>query len=75
MTEITINRVQYLELEKLAFGAFSPVHGFMNEDEFHSVVKTARLPGGSPFPLPVILAVSREIAERVQGRPRSPQRV
>ncbi|MCH7888113.1 MAG: sulfate adenylyltransferase [Proteobacteria bacterium] len=70
MSELAISRVQYLELEKLSIGAFDPVHGFMNEDELRSVVATARLPSGVPFPLPIILPVTREEAERVRGRPR-----
>lgn len=53
--EIEINRDQYLELEKLGFGAFSPVRGFMNSRQFHSVVESMRLPNGEPFPLPILL--------------------
>ncbi len=58
MIELAINRRQYLELEKIAFGAFAPLAGFMTEDEFVSVVETMRLPTRAPFPLPVILDVT-----------------
>jgi len=57
---ITINKNQYLELEKLHIGAFSPLHGFMNEKEFHSVANELRLPDGAIFPLPVVFDISRE---------------
>jgi len=57
---LTINRHQYLELEKIALGAFSPLMGFMTEEEFENVVERMRLLNGSPFPLPVVLDVSEE---------------
>ncbi len=69
MTELTLSRTQYLELEKLAFGAFQPVDGFMDEDRFTSVVSDLRLPDGEPFPLPVTLDIGAAEAERIRGRP------
>ena len=69
MTELTLSRWQYLELEKLGIGAFYPLQGFMIEDEFRSVVRDMRLPNGSPFPLPVVLDVDGPTAERLRGRP------
>lgn len=67
MTELHLSRSQYLELEKIAFGAFRPVDGFMNEDAFRGVVETMRLPDGSVFPLPIVLDVDRETADRLKG--------
>jgi len=69
MTELHLNLTQYLELEKLALGAFAPVTGFMNEDEFRSVAETMRLPSGVPFPLPIMLDIDAETAARIKGRP------
>lgn len=66
MTELTLNRGQYLELEKLALGVFQPLAGFMNEDEFRHVVSDMRLPSGDPFPLPVVLDISAADAVRVK---------
>ncbi len=62
MTELPLNRRQYLELEKLAVGAFAPLRGFMNEDEFRSVVARMRLPGGHVFPIPIVLDVGADLA-------------
>ena len=64
---IAINRRQYLELQNVATGTFAPLAGFMNEDEFTSVVRTMRLPGGEPFPLPVVLDLTRDQALRLQS--------
>lgn len=70
MSEIALNRDQYLELEKLGLGAFAPLGGFMNEDEFHSVVADMRLPGGAVFTLPVVLDIDAEAAKCIKGQAR-----
>ncbi|MBL6936161.1 MAG: sulfate adenylyltransferase [Alphaproteobacteria bacterium] len=69
MSELVLTRPQYLELEKLSLGAFRPLTGFMNEDEFRGSVETMRLPGGAVFPLPVVLDVDGETAARLKGLP------
>ena len=66
MTDLILNKRQYLELEKLALGAFAPLTGFMNEADFHSVVSRMRLASGEVFPLPVYLDVDAETASRRQ---------
>ena len=67
MSELLLSYSQYLELEKLTLGAFAPLDGFMNEDVFRSVVSEMRLPDGSVFPLPVLLDVSKDDADRLRG--------
>ena len=68
MVDIPLNRDQYLELEKIALGAFAPLNGFMNEDEFKSVVEEMRLPDGAVFPLPVVLDLTPAQALAVKGQ-------
>ena len=67
VTELELTRTQYLELEKLGQGAFQPVAGFMTEDEFHSVCNSMRLPDGQVFPLPIVLQLSPDEADRIKG--------
>ena len=69
MSELHLTKNQYLEVEKLALGAFAPLDGFMNEAQFHGVVDDMRLPTGAPFPLPVVLDLTPEDAARIAGRP------
>jgi len=67
MSEMMIARRQYLELEKLAVGAFAPLTGFMREDEFNGVVDSMRLPSGALFPLPVVLDLTPAQAASVRA--------
>jgi sulfate adenylyltransferase len=62
MPAYRLNFRQYLELEKLHFGAFAPLRGFMDAGTFHSVVDTMRLPDGTVFPLPVVFDVQADQA-------------
>jgi sulfate adenylyltransferase len=41
----------------LMVGGFAPLSGFMNEADYHRVVKEMRLQDGTLFPLPVVLDV------------------
>jgi sulfate adenylyltransferase len=43
------------DVELLMVGGFSPLTGFMNEEEYKSVVETMRLPSGTLFGLPVVM--------------------
>ena len=45
------------DLELLTVGAFSPLRGFMNQADFHSVLDTMRLADGTLFPMPVTLPI------------------
>jgi len=65
---INLTRDQYLELEKIALGAFSPLNGFMNESEFHSVVDTMRLPSSDVFSMPVVLDIEKSVYELVKDK-------
>ena len=67
MTSISIDRDQYLELEKISIGAFAPLKGFMTEIEFQSVIEIMRLPGGAVFSLPVVLDIDEKCRLSIQN--------
>lgn len=48
---------QLHDLEVLLVGGFDPVQGFMNEEDYNSVVLSMRLADGSLFPIPIVLDV------------------
>lgn len=51
------------DLVMIAIGGFSPLHGFMEQPDYESVVENMRLTNSLPWSIPVTLSVSEEVAE------------
>ncbi|MEM9539051.1 MAG: sulfate adenylyltransferase [Cyanobacteria bacterium P01_E01_bin.42] len=51
------------DLEMIAIGGFSPLTGFMNADDYETVVTDMRLASGLPWSIPVTLSVGQETAD------------
>ena len=62
----TVNQRQICDLELLLNGGFSPLRGFMTQEQLSSVLDTMRLPTGEIWPIPITLDVSSEFAEGVE---------
>jgi sulfate adenylyltransferase len=54
---------QLCDIELLLNGAFSPLEGFLNKDDYDSVVATMRLADGLLWPIPVTLDVTESFAD------------
>ena len=54
-----LNRDQVKDLENLAFGVFSPLDGFMTQDDYLSVLQHMRLADDVAWTLPIILDVDK----------------
>jgi sulfate adenylyltransferase len=54
------------EIENISFGVFSPLKGFMDEEDFTSVVKKGRLANDLPWTIPIILDANEELAKKVK---------
>ncbi len=50
------------DLEMIAIGGFSPLTGFMNQQDYDRVVAEMRLANGTVWSIPITLSVSEEVA-------------
>ena len=54
------------DIENIADGVFSPLEGFVGEDDFQSIVKTGRLRNGLAWTVPITLDVDQQEASKVK---------
>ena len=62
MPDILLNDRQLCDFELLATGAFSPLTGFMNREDYASVVDRMRLADDTLWPIPICLDVTAAAA-------------
>lgn len=65
LPKIALDENKQMEVEQIAVGTYSPLDGFMGEHDFHSVLSDMRLSDGTVWPLPVVLDVDPEVADRL----------
>lgn len=56
---------QMFDLELILNGGFSPLQGFMTQEEYESVVENGVLPDGLCWPIPIYLDVSEDVAKNI----------
>ena len=57
---------QMCDLELLLNGGFSPLEGFMTQDNYESVCGKMRLKDGTLWPLPIVLDITEELASTLK---------
>lgn len=57
---------QICDLELLMNGGFTPLKGFLGEDDYKSVVEKMRLADGTLWPMPITLDVSETFASTIE---------
>ncbi len=62
LPEIQVSSRVLSDLELIATGALSPLEGFVNRDDYYSILNTMRLTDGTVWTLPITLPVSRKIS-------------
>ncbi len=63
LPRVTLDDRAFSDLVMIAIGGFSPLNGFMEQDDYEKVVEDMRLANGLPWSLPVTLSVEEEVAE------------
>ncbi len=57
---------QLCDYEMLSNGSFAPLTSFLKEDDYKSVLSDMRLVDGSLWPMPVVLDISKELAQKLK---------
>jgi sulfate adenylyltransferase len=64
MEKIFLSDREVSDLEMISIGAFSPLEGFMGEDDYLSILKNNRLKNGLPWTIPITLSANKNDSER-----------
>ena len=65
LNSITLSTRQVCDLELILNGSFNPIKGFMNKNDYESVLKNMRLSDGTLWPIPIILDLSKKNIENL----------
>jgi len=57
---------QVYDAEKIGIGAYSPLEGFMGEDEYEKVINKNRLSNGLPWTIPIVLLLDESQADKIE---------
>lgn len=65
LKQIPVNTWTISDLDLIAVGAFSPLEGFLNEDDYNSVISSMRLANGTVWSIPITLSVDEQTANQL----------
>ena len=64
--KINVNDDLRNDIENIADGIFSPLEGFVNEEDFVSILRSGRLKNGIPWTIPIILDVDKNTSLKIK---------
>jgi len=62
---IKLTKRQLCDLELILNGGFAPLQGFMGKPDYDNVVENMRLADGSLWPIPIMLDVDKNFAQKI----------
>ncbi len=60
---LRLSQREISDLEMIACGAYSPLEGYLDSADYHSVCKRMRLADSTPWPIPVTLSITDDEAK------------
>jgi sulfate adenylyltransferase len=63
LPRVQLDERSFSDVVMIAIGAFSPLTGFMEQEDYETVVADMRLASGLPWSIPITLSVTEEVAE------------
>ncbi len=63
---VNVSRDTASDIHNIAFGAYSPLQGFLTEEDYECVLEDMRLSNDLPWTIPIVLDVSREEVKDVK---------
>ena len=67
LTSLTLTERQLCDIELILNGAFSPLEGFLNQQDYDRVVEETRLADGTVWPMPITLDVKEDVADQLSA--------
>jgi sulfate adenylyltransferase len=65
LSQLKITNETIEDLNNISHGVFSPLEGFMGNEDIDSIIKSDRLANGLPWTIPITLDVSKESADKI----------
>lgn len=63
LPRVQLDERSFSDVVMIAIGAFSPLTGFMEQEDYETVVADMRLGNGLPWSIPITLSVTEDVAE------------
>lgn len=60
LPSLAVERTDLMDCEQVGYGTYSPLTGFMNQEQLTSVLANYRLPDGEVWTLPILLQLGRD---------------
>jgi len=54
------------DIENISYGIFSPLKGFVSEEDFYSILKRGRLSNDLPWTIPIMLDIDNDLAKKIK---------